>query len=54
MIRGSLGQLSLLAKAHKVRAPAMLLIGEVANRGSAYQDAPILQDPPDEAVAASA
>ena len=34
VIRGTLGQLNLLAKAHRVEAPALLLIGAVANRGS--------------------
>ncbi len=39
VIRGTLGQLALVAKAHKVQAPAMLIVGEVANRGSARIDA---------------
>jgi len=34
VIRGSLGQLTLLAEAHQVKAPAMLIIGEVARSGS--------------------
>jgi len=33
LIRGTLGQLSILAAAHKVEAPAMLIIGEVAALG---------------------
>lgn len=34
IIRGALGQLNLLAKAHKVQAPAMLIIGDVAAMGA--------------------
>ena len=34
IIRGTLGQLTLLAEAHKVEAPAMLIIGDVAAIGS--------------------
>lgn len=34
VIRGTLGQLTLLAKAHRVEAPAILIIGEVAKLGS--------------------
>lgn len=34
VIRGTLGQLTLLADAHKVKAPAMLIIGEVARLGA--------------------
>lgn len=34
IIRGSLGQLTLLARAHKIQAPAMLIIGEVARLGA--------------------
>ncbi len=34
VIRGTLGQLTLLAEAHRVEAPAMLIIGEVATLGS--------------------
>lgn len=30
VIRGNLGQLTMLAEAHRVRAPAMLIVGEVA------------------------
>jgi uroporphyrin-III C-methyltransferase/precorrin-2 dehydrogenase/sirohydrochlorin ferrochelatase len=33
IIRGSLGQLCLLAEAHRISAPAMLIIGEVAAFG---------------------
>lgn len=33
VIRGSLGQLTMLAEAHNVTAPAMLIIGEVASFG---------------------
>ena len=33
VIRGSLGQLTMLAEAHQVEAPAMLIIGEVASFG---------------------
>ena len=33
VIRGSLGQLTMLAEAHRVEAPAMLIIGEVASFG---------------------
>ena len=34
ILRGTLGQLTLLAEAHRVEAPAMLIIGEVARLGS--------------------
>ncbi len=34
VIRGTLGQLTLLAGAHRVSAPAILIIGEVAGRGT--------------------
>lgn len=34
VIRGTLGQLTLLAEAHRVAAPAMLIVGEVAALGS--------------------
>jgi len=37
LIRGTLGQLTLLADAHRVTAPAMLIIGEVAALGGAEQ-----------------
>ncbi len=37
VIRGSLGQLPLLARAHQVRAPAMLIIGEVAKLGQSHR-----------------
>ena len=33
IIRGTLGQLTLLAEAHRVEAPAMLFIGDVARLG---------------------
>jgi uroporphyrin-III C-methyltransferase/precorrin-2 dehydrogenase/sirohydrochlorin ferrochelatase len=33
VIRGTLGQLNILAKAHKVQAPAMLIVGKVAAMG---------------------
>ncbi|MFQ5609294.1 MAG: siroheme synthase CysG [Woeseiaceae bacterium] len=33
VVRGTLGQLTLLARAHRVEAPAMLVIGDVARRG---------------------
>jgi uroporphyrin-III C-methyltransferase/precorrin-2 dehydrogenase/sirohydrochlorin ferrochelatase len=33
VVRGTLGQLNLLAKAHRIEAPAMLIIGEVARLG---------------------
>jgi uroporphyrin-III C-methyltransferase/precorrin-2 dehydrogenase/sirohydrochlorin ferrochelatase len=33
VIRGTLGQLNILAKAYKVQAPAMLIVGEVAAMG---------------------
>lgn len=33
VFRGSLGQLTLLARAHQVEAPAMLIVGEVAKYG---------------------
>lgn len=33
VVRGTLGQLPLLAAAHRVRAPAMLFVGEVARMG---------------------
>ncbi len=35
VIRGSLGQLNILAEANKVKAPAMLIVGEVAALGEA-------------------
>ena len=35
VIRGTLGQLPMLAEAHRVRSPAMLLIGEVTRIGTA-------------------
>jgi uroporphyrin-III C-methyltransferase/precorrin-2 dehydrogenase/sirohydrochlorin ferrochelatase len=38
VIRGTLGQLTLLADAHRVAAPAMLIIGEVAALGIREQD----------------
>lgn len=34
ILRGTLGQLPLLAEAHRVRAPAMLFVGEVARQGT--------------------
>jgi len=37
VIRGTLGQLTLLADAHRVTAPAMLIVGEVAALGAAEQ-----------------
>jgi len=37
VIRGTLGQLTLLAEAHRVAAPAMLIVGEVAALGHAGQ-----------------
>jgi uroporphyrin-III C-methyltransferase/precorrin-2 dehydrogenase/sirohydrochlorin ferrochelatase len=37
VIRGTLGQLTLLAGAHRVAAPAMLIVGEVAALGVAEQ-----------------
>jgi uroporphyrin-III C-methyltransferase/precorrin-2 dehydrogenase/sirohydrochlorin ferrochelatase len=37
VIRGSLGQLTLLSQAHQVSAPAMLIIGEVANLGQDHE-----------------
>jgi len=33
VVRGTLGQLTLLASAHRIQAPAMLIIGEVAKLG---------------------
>ena len=33
VVRGTLGQLTMLARAHRVQAPALLLIGDVARRG---------------------
>jgi len=38
VIRGTLGQLTLLADAHRVSAPAMLIVGEVAALGVQSQD----------------
>ena len=35
VLRGTLGQLPMLATAHNVRSPAMLIIGDVARRGTA-------------------
>jgi siroheme synthase len=35
VIRGTLGQLSMLADAHRIAAPAMLIVGEVAALGHA-------------------
>ena len=40
VIRGTLGQLSLLAEAHRVEAPAMLIIGEVAKLGNESSASP--------------
>jgi uroporphyrin-III C-methyltransferase/precorrin-2 dehydrogenase/sirohydrochlorin ferrochelatase len=37
VIRGTLGQLTLLADAHRVAAPAMLIVGEVVALGAAKQ-----------------
>jgi len=37
VIRGTLGQLTLLAEAHRVAPPAMLIVGEVAALGDAEQ-----------------
>jgi len=37
VIRGTLGQLTLLADAHRVAAPAILIVGEVAALGAATQ-----------------
>jgi uroporphyrin-III C-methyltransferase/precorrin-2 dehydrogenase/sirohydrochlorin ferrochelatase len=37
VIRGTLGQLTLLAEAHRVAAPAMLIVGEVAALGGTEQ-----------------
>jgi uroporphyrin-III C-methyltransferase/precorrin-2 dehydrogenase/sirohydrochlorin ferrochelatase len=42
VVRGSLGQLPLLAEAHKVTAPAILIVGEVARLGR--RAAPALLD----------
>ncbi len=49
VLRGTLGQLTLLAEAHQVEAPAILLIGDVAARGSAQG---ALSSGPEIAVAA--
>jgi len=38
VIRGSLGQLTLLAEAHRVAAPAMLIVGEVAALGGSAEN----------------
>lgn len=40
VLRGTLGQLPLLARAHRIKAPAMLLIGEVTRLGYATLAAP--------------
>ncbi len=40
VIRGTLGQLTLLAEAHRVEAPAMLIIGEVAKLGNQESASP--------------
>jgi len=40
VIRGTLGQLTLLAAAHRVAAPAMLIVGEVAALGRGNEHAP--------------
>jgi uroporphyrin-III C-methyltransferase/precorrin-2 dehydrogenase/sirohydrochlorin ferrochelatase len=34
VVRGTLGQLPMLAEAHGIRSPAMLIIGEVARQGA--------------------
>jgi siroheme synthase len=34
VLRGTLGQLPMLAAAHRVEAPALLIVGEVALRGA--------------------
>lgn len=41
VIRGTLGQLTLLAEAHRVAAPAMLIVGEVAALGHVGRNEPI-------------
>ena len=40
VLRGTLGQLPLLARAHRIKAPAMLLIGEVTRLGHETLGAP--------------
>ncbi len=50
VVRGTLGQLTLLAEAHRIAAPAMLIIGEVASlgiskTGSKPQFSPIYDKP---------
>ncbi len=37
IVRGTLGQLTLLAEAHRISAPAMLIVGEVAALGASTQ-----------------
>lgn len=43
IIRGTLGQLTLLADAHQLQPPAMLIIGEVANRSRPDRIWPVQQ-----------
>jgi len=55
IIHGSLGQLTMLARAHRIESPAMLIVGEVARRagaaGSNAQDrAPTGAVAPDSAI----
>ncbi len=39
VLRGTLGQLPMLARAHRVESPAILIIGDVAKRGRNFQPA---------------
>ncbi len=43
VLRGTLGQLALLASAHRVEAPALLIVGEVAGYGASRTGAPDLR-----------
>jgi len=43
VLRGTLGQLALLASAHRVEAPALLIVGEVARYGASQATAPALR-----------
>ncbi len=50
ILRGTLGQLAMLAQAHRVESPAMLFIGEVARLGASGNREPVTGTPPLPAV----
>ena len=45
VLRGTLGQLTLISAAHRVQAPAILLIGDVAARGKVERPAELVAGP---------